>query len=154
MTLTFLILAGQVKVKGQLGEMAKCLEDGDRRIADLAKMFFTELSTKDNAIYNGFTDIFSILSSAEKPLEEDSLRRIVKFLMSFIEKVFSRMNVITGQEKHAKQLAEKLASRLPRCETERQWNEVAYALSLLPHKNEDIQKVIGEGFRYATAVAK
>ena len=35
MTLTFLILAGQVKVKGQLGEMAKCLEDEDRRIADL-----------------------------------------------------------------------------------------------------------------------
>jgi condensin complex subunit 1 len=89
MTLTFLILAGQVKVKGQLGEMAKCLEDEDRRIADLAKMFFTELSTKDNAIYNGFTDIFSLLSSDKNPLEEDSLKRIVKFLMSFIEKVVS-----------------------------------------------------------------
>ena len=87
MTLTFLILAGQVKVKGQLGEMAKCLEDEDRRIADLAKMFFTELSTKDNAIYNGFTDIFSLLSTDKHPLEEDSLKRIVKFLMSFIEKV-------------------------------------------------------------------
>jgi condensin complex subunit 1 len=89
MTLTFLILAGQVKVKGQLGEMAKCLEDEDRRIADLAKMFFTELSTKDNAIYNGFTDIFSLLSSDKNPLEEDALKRIVKFLMSFIEKVIS-----------------------------------------------------------------
>ena len=87
MTLTFLILAGQVKVKGQLGEMAKCLEDEDRRITDLAKMFFTELSTKDNAIYNAFIDIFSLLSSHKNPLEEDSLKRIVKFLMSFIEKV-------------------------------------------------------------------
>jgi condensin complex subunit 1 len=87
MTLTFLILAGQVKVKGQLGEMAKCLEADDRRIGDLAKMFFTELSTKDNAIYNGFTDIFSLLSTTETPLEEDSLKRIVKFLISFIEKV-------------------------------------------------------------------
>jgi len=89
MTLTFLILAGQVKVKGQLGEMAKCLEDEDRRIVDLAKMFFTELSTKDNAIYNAFTDIFSLLSSDKNPLEEDSLKRIVKFLMSFIEKVLA-----------------------------------------------------------------
>jgi condensin complex subunit 1 len=88
MTLTFLILAGQVKVKGQLAEMAKCLEDEDRRIADLAKMFFTELSRKENAIYNGFTDIFSLLSSDKNPVEEDSLKRIVKFLMSFIEKVF------------------------------------------------------------------
>ena len=86
MTLTFLILAGQVKVKGQLGEMAKCLEDPDKRIADLSRMFFTELATKDNAVYNQFIDMFSHLSAATD-LEEDSLKRIVKFLASFIEKV-------------------------------------------------------------------
>ncbi|KAL2816845.1 armadillo-type protein [Aspergillus cavernicola] len=134
MTLTFLILAGQVKVKGQLGEMAKCLEDDDKRIADLARMFFTELATKDNAVYNHFVDMFSLLS-AERNLEEGALKRIVKFLIGFIEK-----------EKHARQLAEKLAARLPRCETERQWNDVAYALSLLPHKNEDIAKTVSGGF--------
>ena len=88
MTLTFLILAGQVKVKGQLGEMAKCLEDDDKRIADLARMFFTELSTKDNAVYNHFVDMFSLLS-AEKGLDEESFRRIVRFLLGFVEKVCS-----------------------------------------------------------------
>ncbi|GLI77067.1 condensin complex non-SMC subunit Cnd1 [Penicillium ochrochloron] len=134
MTLTFLILAGQVKVKGQLGEMAKCLEDDDKKIADLARMFFTELATKDNAVYNHFVDMFSLLS-AERNLEEASLRRIVKFLIGFVEK-----------EKHARQLSDKLAARLPRCETERQWNDVAYALSLLPHKNEEITKVVTAGF--------
>ena len=152
MTLTFLILAGQVKVKGQLGEMAKCLEDSDKRIADLSKMFFTELATKDNAVYNHFIDMFSLLS-AEKELEEDALKRIIKFLSSFIEKV-SHMIVCHSyqssnscfQDKHAKQLADKLAARLQRCETERQWNDVAYALSLLQHKNEDIQKTISGGF--------
>ena len=86
MTLTFLILAGQVKVKGQLGQMAKCLEDSDKRIADLSRMFFTELATKDNAVYNHYIDMFSLLS-AEKDLEEDAFKRIVKFLSSFIEKV-------------------------------------------------------------------
>lgn len=86
MTLTFLILAGQVKVKGQLGEMAKCLEDGDKRIADLARMFFTELSTKDNAVYNHFVDMFSLLS-AERGLAEESFKRIVRFLLGFVEKV-------------------------------------------------------------------
>lgn len=141
MTLTFLILAGQVKVKGQLGEMAKCLEDEDKRIADLSRMFFTELSTKDNAIYNHFIDMFSLLS-AQKELEEDALRRILKFLASFIEK-----------DKHAKQLADKLAARLPRCETERQWNDVTYVLSLLHHKNEDITKIVSEGFRMIQAKA-
>ncbi|SZF03649.1 unnamed protein product [Blumeria hordei] len=140
MTLTFLILAGQVKVKGQLGEMAKCLEDGDKRIADLSRMFFTELSTKDNAVYNHFIDMFSLLS-AEKNLEEDAMRRITKFLTGFIEK-----------DKHAKQLADKLAARLARCETERQWNDVAYALSLLPHKNEDITKQISGGFKIVQAI--
>ncbi|KAJ6009742.1 hypothetical protein N7499_004858 [Penicillium canescens] len=141
MTLTFLILAGQVKVKGQLGEMAKCLEDDDKKIADLARMFFTELATKDNAVYNHFVDMFSLLS-AERNLEEASLRRIVKFLIGFVEK-----------EKHARQLADKLAARLPRCETERQWNDVAYALSLLPHKNEEITKTVSTGFKVVGAAA-
>ena len=89
MTLTFLILAGQVKVKGQLGEMAKCLEDGDKRIAELTRMFFTELAGKDNAVYNQFVDMFSLLS-ADQNLEEEAMRRIVKFLAGFIEKVCFR----------------------------------------------------------------
>ena len=149
MTLTFLILAGQVKVKGQLGEMAKCLEDKDRKIADLAKMFFTELATKDNAVYNQFVDIFSVLTASSSGpgagdnsarLEEDAMRRIVKFLAGFIEK-----------DKHARQLAEKLATRLARCETERQWNDVSYTLGLLQHKNEDIQKLVQGGFKLVQA---
>lgn len=86
MTLTFLILAGQVKVKGQLGEMAKCLEDADKRIADLSRMFFSELATKDNAVYNQYVDMFSVLS-ADEQLEEESFRKIIKFISSFIEKV-------------------------------------------------------------------
>ncbi|EZF11545.1 hypothetical protein H112_07356 [Trichophyton rubrum D6] len=139
MTLTFLILAGQIKVKGQLGEMAKCLEDEDKKIADLARMFFTELSTKDNAVYNHFVDMFSLLST-EKALEEESLRRIIKFLAGFVEK-----------DKHARQLADKLAARLTRCETEKQWNDVAYALSLLPHKNEEISKTVAAGFKVVQA---
>ncbi|KAI1499276.1 condensin component [Biscogniauxia marginata] len=140
MTLTFLILAGQIKVKGQLGEMAKCLEDEDKRIADLARMFFTELSTKDNAVYNHFVDMFSLLSAGQ--LEEEPFRRIIRFLLGFVEK-----------DKHARQLADKLAARLPRCETERQWNDVAFALGLLQHKNEDITKTVGEGFKVVHAAA-
>jgi condensin complex subunit 1 len=61
------------------------------------------------------------------------------------------------QDKHAKNLSEKLAARLPRCETERQWNDTAYALGLLQqhHKNqnEEIAKVVGAGFRVVQAAA-
>lgn len=49
-------LNGMIKVIGQLGEMAKCVEDEDARIADLAKLFFSELSTKENVIYNNLPD--------------------------------------------------------------------------------------------------
>lgn len=160
MTLTFLILAGQVKVKGQLGEMAKCLEDEDKKIADLARMFFTELATKDNAVYNHFVDMFSLLS-AEPNLDEQALRRIIKFLIGFVEKVcgphlysvLASLLLTPSQEKHARQLADKLAARLPRCETERQWNDVTYALSLLPHKNEEITKTVTTGFKVVSASA-
>jgi condensin complex subunit 1 len=57
------------------------------------------------------------------------------------------------QDKHAKQLAEKLAARLARCENERQWNDVAFALGLLQHKNEDIAKLVSEGFKMVQAPA-
>lgn len=57
------------------------------------------------------------------------------------------------QDKHAKQLAEKLAARLARCDNERQWNDVAFALGLLQHKNEDITKLVSEGFRMVQAPA-
>ena len=90
MTLTFLILAGQVKVKGQLGEMAKCVEDEDDRIREMSRMFFGELAGKDNAVYNQFVDMFSILTQ-EGPIEGgvmegEAVRRVLKFLCGFIEK--------------------------------------------------------------------
>ena len=86
MTLTFLILAGQVKVKGQLGEMAKCTEDKDSRIRDMSRMFFTELATKDNAVYNHFVDMFSLLT-ADQTINEETFKSVVGFLTGFIERV-------------------------------------------------------------------
>jgi condensin complex subunit 1 len=105
MVLTHLILNGMIKVKGQLGEMAKCLEDTETRIADLAKLFFTELSTKDNAIYNNLPDgempflhssspmltmghiVISHLSVGEHAVDEESFQSTMKYIFSFIEKV-------------------------------------------------------------------
>lgn len=87
MVLTHLILNGMVKVKGQISEMAKCLEDLDSKISDLAKLFFTELSTKDNAVYNNLPDIISNLSHPDLGVSEVSFKSIMKFLLNFISKV-------------------------------------------------------------------
>lgn len=51
------------------------------------------------------------------------------------------------QDKHAKQLASKLAARLQHCENERQRNDVTFALGLLQYKDEHIQKLVVEGFK-------
>lgn len=138
MTVTFLILAGQVKVKGQLSSMAKCLENEDQGMSDMCRLFFTELATKDNAIYNGFIDIFSGLSS-DKSLDKESMKRIVKFLVGFIDK-----------EKHQKQLSEKLLVRLNKSQTGEQWEDIAFVLQSIPYKNEGISKALEEGFRLVT----
>ncbi|CAH2355373.1 condensin complex subunit 1 [[Candida] railenensis] len=139
MTVTFLILAGQVKVKGQLSSMAKCLENPDQGISDMCRLFFTELATKDNAIYNGFIDIFSGLSNDES-LSKDSMKRIIKFLVGFIEK-----------EKHQKQLAEKLLVRLNKSQEESQWNDLAYVLNVIPFKNEVISQALEGGYKMVSA---
>ncbi|KAJ8082013.1 condensin complex non-SMC subunit Cnd1 [Marasmius tenuissimus] len=132
MVLTHLILNGMVKVKGQLGEMAKCLQDEDQRIADLAKLFFTELSTKDNAIYNNLPDVISHLSTGEHALEEDKFQSTMKYIFTFIEK-----------DRQADSIVEKLCQRFRVTDEERQWRDIAYCLSLLPYKSDkSVKKLI------------
>lgn len=139
MTVTFLILAGQVKVKGQLSSMAKCLENPDQGISDMCRLFFTELATKDNAIYNAFIDIFSGLSNDDS-LSKEAMKRIIKFLVLYIDK-----------EKHQKQLSEKLLVRLMKSETEKQWNDVAFVLTTIPYKNDSITQALEAGYKMASA---
>ncbi|ODV58652.1 condensin subunit YCS4 [Ascoidea rubescens DSM 1968] len=139
MTVTFLILAGQVKVKGQLSQMAKCLENSDPAISDMCRMFFQELATKDNAIYNGFIDIFSGLSN-DKEIERDSLKRILRFLIAFITK-----------EKQQKQLADKLVQRLSRAESEEEWKNVAFVLQTLPVKSDQISEALAAKYKSMAA---
>ncbi|CAG8435255.1 1824_t:CDS:10 [Scutellospora calospora] len=134
MVLTHLILNGMIKVKGQLGEMAKCLEDDDHRISDLARLFFTELASKDNAVYNNLPDIISNLSSGNNPVNEESFKKIMKFLFDFIEK-----------DKHTENVVEKLCQRFKNLDDRRQWRNISYCLSLLPYKSERIIKKLLEG---------
>lgn len=64
MVLMHLILNDMIKVKGQVFEMAICMESEDQRIADLARLFFSELSRKGNHLYNILPDVISHLSVA------------------------------------------------------------------------------------------
>ncbi|KIM60515.1 hypothetical protein SCLCIDRAFT_1216792 [Scleroderma citrinum Foug A] len=137
MVLTHLILNGMIKVKGQLGEMAKCLEDEEPRISDLAKLFFTELSTKDNAIYNNLPDVISHLSAGEHAVSEEIFQSTMRYIFSFIEK-----------EKQAENIVEKLCQRFRISDDPRQWRDIAFCLSLLPFKSERSVKKLIEGLQF------
>ena len=105
----------------------------------MCRLFFSELATKDNAIYNGFIDIFSWLLNDET-LSKDSMKRVVKFLVGFIEK-----------ERQQKQLAEKLLVRLTKCLDEQQWNDVAFVLATIPYKSEAITQALDGGYKIVLA---
>ncbi|KAK0494600.1 non-SMC mitotic condensation complex subunit 1-domain-containing protein [Armillaria luteobubalina] len=137
MVLTHLILNGMVKVKGQLGEMAKCVQDPDERISDLAKLFFKELSTKDNAIYNNLPDVISHLSFGEHSVGEEMFQSTMSYIFTFIEK-----------DKQTENVVEKLCQRFQLSEDPRQWRDIAYCLSLLNYKSDRSVKKLIEGHRF------
>jgi condensin complex subunit 1 len=137
MVLTHLILNGMVKVKGQLSEMAKCLTDEDERIRDLAKLFFSELAGKDQAIYNNLPDIISNLSQDGNSVSEADFHAIMTHLFSYIKK-----------DRQNENLVEKLCHRFPLSSNERHWRDIAYCLSFLQYTSERMIKKLADALPY------
>ncbi|KAJ3196388.1 Condensin complex subunit [Irineochytrium annulatum] len=137
MVLTHLVLNGMVKVKGQISEMAKCLLDEDKRISDLAKLFFTDLATKDNAVYNNLPDIISNLSHHDTGVDETAFAAIMKFLFDFIKK-----------DKQVENIVDKLCLRFKNAENPRLWRDIAFCLSLLNFSSDKSVKRLMDSFPY------
>nr|XP_039250362.1 condensin complex subunit 1-like [Styela clava] len=129
--LSNLILNDMVKVKGHVSEMARCTVDENERISSLVKKFFHELSTKGNSIYNVMPDIISRLSDPDVGVPDDEhFQTIMKFLFSFIHK-----------DKQSESLVEKLCHRFSATRTRRQWQDLAFCLSLLSYSEKSIRKL-------------
>lgn len=133
--LTFLILAGQIKVKGKLGEIAKTIVHPNDKISSLAKMFFNELSSKENAIYNSYLDILSTLHK-DVTLPSAKMNIVIRFLSQRLDK-----------EKQMKKLTDKLVVRMKKAETEREWSACVQAINSMNRKvDDDIKAIISAGF--------
>ncbi|KAJ6658260.1 hypothetical protein lerEdw1_020532 [Lerista edwardsae] len=130
LVMTHLILKDMVKVKGQVSEMATLLIDPEEEIVGLARNFFTELSGKDNAVYNLLPDIISRLSDPDSGIEEQPFRTIMRQLFFFITK-----------DKQTESLVEKLCQRFRTARTERQHHDLAYCLTLLPPTERGLRKM-------------
>jgi len=102
MVLTHLILNDMIKVRGEVCEIALCLEDSESdRIQDLTKLFFTELSRKGtNPVYNLLPDTINKLSR-EPGLPNEKFDKIARYLMQFIT-----------LEKHVVSISDKFCQRI------------------------------------------
>lgn len=140
MVLTHLILNDMVKVKGQVCEIALCLQDDDARIRDMAGLLFHSLSTRSqNPIYNLLPDIISQLSQLDIPTE--SFRSILVFLLGFIKK-----------ERQSTMLSEKLTIRMGKATTISQKADLAYCISQLKHSEKSIKGLIDSFKLYKDAL--
>ncbi|KAI9071126.1 hypothetical protein K1719_046915 [Acacia pycnantha] len=130
LVLSHLILNDMMKVKGYINEMAVRLEDDDKRISSLAKLFFHELSKKgSNPIYNLLPDILSKLSNQN--LTDDSFCNIMQFLIASIKK-----------DKQMESLVEKLCNRFSGVTDVRQCENLSYCLSQLTFTERGMKKLI------------
>ena len=134
MVLTHLILNDMVKVKGNVCEIALCLQDHEPRIRDMARLLFHELSKRTNSpIYNLLPDIVSQLSQLN--LKQEVFREIMLFLLSFIKK-----------DKQNEMLMEKLLQRFPKCTSINQKADLAYCIAQLKI-NDKCVKCLNDTFK-------
>lgn len=120
-----------VKIRGQVFEIALCLRDPERRISDMARLLFGELSKRSqNPIYNLLPEIVSELS--DRGLCPDDFRAIMGFLLAFIKK-----------ERQNEMLTDKFCQRFVKCKTDAQAADIAYCLSVLK-LNEKSFKIMAD----------
>ncbi|CAF4904025.1 unnamed protein product [Pieris macdunnoughi] len=129
--LCFLVLHEMVRVKGQIADMALCCADPDRRVADMTRLFFKQLSLKGNALYNVMPDIISRLGDPELNVAEDKYRVIMRYITSLIQK-----------DRQTEALIEKLCQRFKLATDERQWRDLAFCLSLFTYNERALKKLI------------
>ncbi|XP_042644212.1 condensin complex subunit 1 isoform X2 [Tyto alba] len=130
LVMTHLILNDMIKVKGQVSEMAALLIDPEETVMGVARNFFSELSNKENAIYNLLPDIISHLSDPNCSIEEESFHTIMRQLFSYITK-----------DRQTEGLVEKLCQRFRIARTERQYRDLSYCLTLLPLSERGLRKL-------------
>lgn len=136
--LTHLILNDMIKVKGQISDMALCIMDECEKIGNMAKLFFTELSRKGNALYNVMPDIVSRLSDPAAGINEDKFKEIMRYIIGLIDK-----------DKHLESLVEKLCHRFHATTTERQWRDLAFCLSIFNYNEKAAKKFMDNFSCYA-----
>ncbi|KAF0990824.1 hypothetical protein HZS_6693, partial [Henneguya salminicola] len=129
--LSSLILNDMVKVKGHISELVLCIEDPDPVISARTRLFFHELSRKDNVIYNILPDVISRLSDARSTLDRNLFEKVMKFLLKFLQK-----------EKQCESLVDKLCHRFSLVKNSSEVLDIVFCLSQLNMGERSFKKLI------------
>lgn len=126
LVLTHLSSTGMIKIKGQVGSIARCILDHDPHVASLAKMFFHELAGKDaiGGIYNHIPDMISTLA-VEEGVEGEAFKTICRFIFDYIKR-----------ERQMEGLLEKLCHRIRQTSSLRHAQDLAFCLTLINYGGE------------------
>ena len=102
MVITHLILNDMLKLKGEIVDICKLLEDPNDRIKEQVKLFLHELHSKhSNTIYNLFPKAISRLSKEFQDLPKEEFENIARNLLCYIK-----------QDSHNLALIESLCKKL------------------------------------------
>jgi len=94
MVLSHLLLNDMIKLTGFAHMLAKCLEDPEPRIADFAKLFFSEFHGKgDNNMYNILVDTLSCLTQ-DPAISPAAFQRMAKYLCGFVTRDWQIASVV------------------------------------------------------------
>lgn len=130
--LSYVILQAIIRVTGEVAEMAACIVNEESEIRDAAKEFFRQLvGCKEHEYYKVIPDIVSRFSTNNEPMPEDKFRTIMKYLFELIHK-----------DRPAENLVEKLCARFRNTNTERQWRDISFCLSLLNPTEKTMRRLI------------
>lgn len=142
MVLTHLVLNDMIKVKGCTHELAKCIEDNDFSIQNLARQFFAEFASKsNNNIYNILPDTIGQLS-ADESIDSATFRRISKYLVQYVDKDW-----------HFESLMSKICHRISTTTQVSQWHDFIFTLSLFPINEKTFKSVSSSYKAYKDALA-
>lgn len=129
--LSHLISHEMILIKGQISDLAMCLVDKDEEIRKSTEVFFKEIAHKSNILYNVLPDIISRLGDPNLKLEEGKYQTIMRYIIGLINK-----------DRQIENLVEKLCYRFKLTESERQWRDIAFCLSLLSYTEKTIKKLV------------
>ena len=119
MVITHLILNDMLKLKGEIVDICKLLEDPDDRIKEQVKLFLHELHSKGgHIIYNLFPKAISRLSKEFKDLAKDDFENIAKNLLMYIK-----------LDTQSQQLIESLCKKIKNSTNPIEWRNTAFCLS-------------------------